>query len=139
MYLSVEDAATILDVDGDEEQAEADETAKEAALDAFNEKVEEVRDLADEIIILKQAQQGLEDFRNDVKALQDTISSEPEKKHGVAITRTEAAFFELRKLINKSQAKPEHHLRQELNRLSILLCKLSTKAETPTTTFTHLL
>ena len=130
--LTMEEAAGIVDIDGDDGRAEAEEASEEAALDTFNEKVEEVRDLADEMIILKQ---GLEDFRNDVEALQDSISSEPEKKHGAALARADAAFSELRKLINKSRVKPDHHLRQELKCFSILSCKLSTKTESSSTTF----
>ena len=132
--LTLEEAASIVDVDSDENQAEADEVAEEAARDAFTEKAEEVKDLIEEMMVLNQAQQGLEDFRNDMNALQEGINSEPDQNHGATLTDLKATFAGLRKLINRSRLTPEHSLRQELNHFSILLCKLASTTEPSATT-----
>ena len=125
----MEEAANIVNVDGEDELTESEEKAEAAALETFEEKVDRVRDLADEMIVLKKAHLSLEHLRNDVEALQDNINSEPGKSHERALTDVKTEFAKLRKLMDKSQATPDHHLKQELTRFSHLICQLSTTSK----------
>ena len=141
---TIEDASNIVDVEGEEDRTETEEASEEAALDTFTDKVEEVRALTDEMITLKQAHQALEDFRIDVEALQDNINADPEKEHSVSLALINAAYRDIRKLINSSMVESEHSLRQELNHFSTLICRLSTKDKlslatltTPSTMLAH--
>ena len=124
---TIEDASNIVDVEGEEDRTETEEASEEAALDTFNDKVEEVRALADEMITLKQAHRALEDFRIDVEALQDNINADPEKEHFASLALINTAHRDVRKLINSSTVESEHPLRKELNHFSPLICRLSTK------------
>ena len=123
---TVKDATAIIDDDGDDPP---EESAEAEALETFNEKVEEAQDLVAEMTVLKQVHIGLGNLRNDVDALQESMDTEPDKNYGTAISDTKAVFTNLRELLDKSTLPTDHHLKQELNRFSILLCKLSPKVD----------
>ena len=88
------------------------------------------------MITLKQAHQALEDFRIDVEALQDNINADPEKEHSASLALINAAYRDVRKLINSSTVESEHPLRQKLNRFSTLICRLSIKDKLSLATLT---
>ena len=123
---TVEDASEILEVEEDNEQVEKDEAA---AQETFAEKVAEVQDLVDEMLVLKQTHQGMEDLRVDTESFQTTLTAKPEQSHGKALDELKAAFA---KGIKKSKVQSDHLLRQELNHFSTLLTRLSSETESST-------
>ena len=129
---TVEDAATILDVDTDDKKSKADEAAEELAQEAFTEKAADVINLVDEMLILKQTHLSLEDLRTDVEAFQTSITAMPELYHSKALNKIETAFAKIRKTTKKSKVKPDHPTRQEINSFSTLLTRLSSQIETST-------
>ena len=66
-----------------------------------------------------------------MEALQDNINADPEKEHSASLALINAAYRDVRKLINSSTVESEHPLRQELNCFSTLICLPTTNYPWP--------
>ena len=108
---TLEDAQKNLPED-DEENFQLEE---EQAADAFSDAISATRDLGDQLLCLKAVLNGLADFKCDLTAIQNTLSSKPDSNQVKAFESLESSFISLRRQWQTANLGRNHPLKTELD------------------------
>ena len=114
----------------EEEEVEGSEVDESAAWDTFCDHVSTARDLAEEMLALKQMQQGLRNLKCDAGALRDSFDAYSELSHDAAVQALDSLFSTLCKGMEKTTVPSDHHLRKELDDFSSVFTQLITEIAT---------
>ena len=111
---TMDDAQEILT----EEEIEDFAGDEQLALDNFMAALNEVQDLAEEMLAKKSISEGLENLKSDIQALRDTFTEQPELNQDSAIQDLKASLSTIRRAMEQSTIPLAHQLRADLKTFS---------------------
>ena len=98
-----------------EEEEPAFQMEEDLAMEGFQNNISIARDLANELLTLKAVLNGLNNFKNDLDAMQDSLAEKPDSNHSNAYTALEALFTPLRDQWQAADLDKEHPIKAELD------------------------
>ena len=110
---------TLEDAQGFAPEGEDEEPAfqmeEDLAMEGFQNNISTARDLANELLTLKAVLNGLNNFKNDLDAIQDSLAEKPESDQSGAYSALEAHFTSLRDQWQAADLYKEHPIKAELD------------------------
>ena len=107
-----------------EDEDEAFQLEEELASDTFISAISATRDLGDQLLCLKAVLNGLANFRCDLDAIQETLSSKPDSNQVTAHQTLENLFSSLRSQWQTANLATDHPIKAELDSCRKILATL---------------
>ena len=110
---TMEEALAFIPTDEEEEETFSSEEA--FALEAFQDAISTARDTAEQLLSLKSILNGLADFKNLSRSIQDFLDSNPDSNQTHSLQKLDAAFNVMRTEWNRADLPNTHPLKVELD------------------------
>ena len=113
----------------DESTVETIQQEEDDALEAFTSAIQEVRDLAEELLAHKRLKLGLDTFQRDLQTLRKLITANPDRTQDSASQALEAQYSTLQRDWDTTELPPGHDLEEALHSGRELLTTLKAELE----------
>ena len=102
-----------------------EEEEEQRIISRFTDYVNEIQDLAKDMLAARRISQGLTNLKGEAQALRDTFVADPSLNQDDALGAINTTFSSVKKDMERSTLDPTHHLRKEVTDLIPVLTRLT--------------